>query len=284
MRFKEVLVLLVYAAGFSACDTISIFDSGDSTRETSSASADSVMLRVEISGGIAGVQQELLVHDSGAAVFEDSFRPGTRWTRQLSVDELARLKMLMQQSGFFDLDSAYVNHQVADAFIYTIFYRDNEKSHTVVTDDVSAPANLHNIVAGLVQVVEATRNNGLDLSLRLSRSEMRSGESVEMTLLVTNKSEAPLTLRFRDGQIFDFSAIVAPPAAEQVVWNWAHDKVFTEALWEMALAPGERKSYAVTWQGNDNAGVAVTGQFVIRADLVSVPGGSPEQKGLVIGE
>ena len=102
-----------------------------------------------------------------------------------------------------------------------------------------------------------------------------------MTLNVTNAGQDALTLHFYDGHIFDFLALEAN-GDPVVIWNWAHDKAFTRALWDLTLQPGDSRSYQVSWDGTNNAGDAVTGGFIIRAELVSTPGGSPEQKTLTI--
>ena len=80
-------------------------------------------------------------------------------------------------------------------------------------------------------------------------------------------------------------AKVPPPgglAPEFLVWNWAHDKAFTLQKWTHELQPGETKSYSVTWDGKDNNGNSLQDTFTIRASLLSVPGGSPEEKSIVV--
>lgn len=80
-------------------------------------------------------------------------------------------------------------------------------------------------------------------------------------------------------------AKVPPPgslAPEFLVWNWAQDKAFTLQIWSHELQPGATKSYSVTWDGKDNNGNFLQDAFTIRASLLSVPGGAPKKKALLL--
>lgn len=277
--FSIVAILGLLVTG---CDFPGVFDgSDDKDTPASNSSPAATLLSVAITGGFSGVQQLLAVAETGRSVFTDDFFPGATWTRQLPEQELDDLNKLMRDNNFVSLASEYIDPQVADAFFYAISY----SSKTVRTDNFAAPQNLKNIIAGILQLINATRFSELELTLALSADEIRSGESVEMTLNVTNAGQDALTLHFNDGQIFDFLALTVQSEKDPVlVWNWAHDKAFTAALWDLTLQPGDSRSYQVTWDGTNNAGDAMTGEFIMRAELVSTPGGSPEQKTLTIHE
>ena len=270
---------------FVACD-LPVILSGDNQstqdRQNKTELADTV-LSVEITGGFAGVSQNLVVDESGLAIFEDSFHPGAEWVIQLSSAELDSLTQLMLENNFFQLNGEFFDEMVADAFNYAIHFRYNDQINTVKTDYFGAPEELKRIVDGIVRLKDKVTQPGLELKLELSKIRINVGEQVELTLLVTNTSEKPLTLHFTSGQIFDFYAKLNVADNDIVTWNWSHDKVFTQILWDLVLESGETKTYQVTWNGSDNSGNLVIGEYIIGAELLSIPGGSPEQKLLHIG-
>ncbi len=285
MKYRLSIFALLTFTALSSCNAIDIFSSGDA-ETAGTARDDSTFLFVQITGGIAGVSQLFVVTESGAAVFEDSFGPGISWTKQLSAAEVQGIKTSMKENRFFDLENNYIDRQVADAFIYSINFQQGGLNHTVTTDNFGAPGNLQTIVSEVRSLIDLTRENGLEISLQLSKSEIASGKSVDMTLFVKNTTNLPLALRFNDGQIFDFRAFSTMTASPQdfIIWNWAHDQFFTQALWQLELTPGETKSYTVSWDGKGNDGTSQIGTFHIAASLVSRPGGSPAQQTLTIRE
>ncbi len=275
--------LTLFALFFVACDFPSPFSGGEQQADTPDEIAvpAAIFLNVDITGGFAGVQQNLQVDESGNAFFKDSLRPGADWKIQLTPAQLEDIKKVMTENDFFGLNDSYISIHAADAFIYAISYRENDQSKTVNTDGFSVPENVSRIIQGILELVSKVTGHGLQFDLRLSQSQIRPDENVEMTLLVTNVSDRSVRLRFDSGQVFDFLAVKEPVVGdgpEFLVWNWAHDKAFTLQIWTLDIQPGETKSYQVTWDGRGNNGDALTGRFAIRAVLVSIPGGSPIQK------
>jgi len=226
------------------------------------------------------------VEQAGNAHFTDSFRPGTVFTTQLTESELGSLRNQMSENNFFQLSDSYIDSLAADAFIYKVFYQETDRSKTVQTDGISVPENLRIILEAIIGLVALVTENGLGLELQLSKPRINSDEKVEFTLLITNVTHSPLTLTFYSGQIFDFIVAKVPPpgslAPEFLVWNWVHDKAFTLQIWTHELQPGATKSYSVTWDGKDNNGNSLQDTFTIRASLLSVPGGAPKKKALLL--
>ena len=275
--------MTLFVLFFVACDFPSPF-SGDEQQTGSpqeTVEPGTIFLNVDITGGFAGVQQNLRVDESGNAFFKDSLRPGANWKVQLAPAHLEDIKKLMTENDFFGLNDSYIDTRTADAFIYAISYRENDQIKTVHTDGISVPENVSRIIQGIVALVARITGNGLQFDLRLNQSQIKPAEKVEMTLLIENVSDQPVRLRFESGQVFDFLAVKEPVVGdgpEFLVWNWAHGKAFTLQIWTLEIQPGETKSYQVIWDGRDNNGDAVNGRFAIRAVLVSTPGGSPIQK------
>lgn len=68
-------------------------------------------------------------------------------------------------------------------------------------------------------------------------------DSVSFTYRVTNVSEQPVELTFSSGQSFD--VIVENGGTE--LWRWSGDRMFTQALRQVAIAPGETLAFDATW-------------------------------------
>ena len=284
--FYSTMTLLVLF--FVACDFPSPFSGDDQKADTPQEALEpgTIFFNVDISGGFAGVRQNLQVDESGNVFFKDSLRPGATWKILLAPAQLEDIKKLMTENDFFGLNDSYIDTRTADAFIYAISYRENDQNKTVHTDGISVPENVTRIIQGILELVSKVTGFGLQFDLQLNQSQIKPDEDVEMTLLITNVSDQPIRLRFDSGQVFDFLAVKEPVVGdgpESVVWNWAHDKAFTLQILAFSIQPGETKSYQVTWDGRDNNGDAVNGRFAIRAVLVSIPGGSPIQKYLDVG-
>lgn len=285
MKRVFISLLLLSSLHLLGCNFPSIFGADNPQAQLSQVAEPRLLLQVEITGGFAGVFQQLTVDDSGMAIYIDSFHPGARWVYRLSEDELQALVNLFQD--FSDLEREYVDTQVADAFFYAITFYESDLVKTVNTDNFAAPDALKRIVVGLIELIAKITGNGLDLELQLSKTEIVQGESVDLTLLVTNSGQNPLTLHFSSGQFFDFFASrdqQSDPRGTRrtVLWNWAHDKAFTLSLQDVTLAPGKSQSYQVSWDGVSNDGTIILGEVVVGAELVSVPGGSPTNKVLQI--
>jgi len=151
---KQILSSAIILVVFSfACNSASIL--GDDNK--------GILLDVDITGGLPAVQQNLQADQSGNAHFTDSFRPGTVFTTQLTESELGSLKMQMSENNFFQLSDSYIDSLAADAFVYTIFYQEKDRSKTVRTDGISVPENLETILEEIIGLVALVTENGLRL-------------------------------------------------------------------------------------------------------------------------
>lgn len=187
--------------GLLACDFPAILSSKKQPTSSEQTSQTEALLSLNITGGLAGVDQQLVVDKSGKATYVDSFRPGANWVIQLTSGRLDTLTNLFLENDYFHLDGDYLDSQVADAFHYAISFNHNNMSKAVLTDNIAAPANLQRIVEGLIQLKRHVADQMLALTLQLSAHEIMAGEEVELTLLVTNKTEGTLSLHFWSGQI-----------------------------------------------------------------------------------
>lgn len=114
----------------------------------------------------------------------------------------------------------------------------------------------------------------ITVELRLLPDRPVSGAGYEFEIVATNVSHAPVTMEFRNGQVFDLWILGTDGA---LVWRWASGRMFTQALREIRLLPGESASRRVVWPGTDASGdIQIAGPLVARADWVSPPGRSSQ--------
>jgi hypothetical protein len=267
------------SATFLLSCSMNIFESTNDKPLTASGHSpnqDEILL-VEVSGGFAGVKQTLRIFPDGYALVE-GYPPYQEKRSQLSAEEMEGLKSTFFTNDFLSLKSKYFDTKVADAFYYEIRYDDGLSNNTVNTNNFNAPDNLNRVVEEIHRLIDRVVNDGLAFDLTTDKQVLKKGESVAMTLTLTNTSSKTLTLVFNDAQIYDF-VIKKRAAADQdsLVWNWAHDRLFAQALASLTLNPKEKHAYTQAWSGQDNHGNPVHGTVLLNAELVSTPGGSTRQ-------
>ena len=278
---KTAFALAVMMPLFIACDQPRLFESKATTDEKNQSplkgSNGDAVITMSISGGIAGVNRLLTIDSNGFVSYVDFQYDGESFTDYLTASEYADLLAKFYAADFFHLNENYITEGAADLFFYDLTFKSNGASHRVVTDHLTSPESLQEIIEALDRIINDVSSNNLQLSLTASRDSFKIGETVKLTFGVSNLSGSPLTLNFSDGQTFDFFAASFASfnaRAPHKVWNWAHDKFFTQALQFITLSAGERLSYEIEWDGRDNAGQVLLGDVLVGAQLVSVPGGS----------
>jgi hypothetical protein len=73
---------------------------------------------------------------------------------------------------------------------------------------------------------------------------IRQAEPVRLSVTVRNRSDEPRSLTLPTSQTYDF-AVVGEAGRE--VWRWSAGRMFAQMLTEVALAPGESKTFSETW-------------------------------------
>jgi Intracellular proteinase inhibitor len=74
----------------------------------------------------------------------------------------------------------------------------------------------------------------LFLFLRASKAVYATGEPLDFTLELVNRSSRPVTLQFRDAQRYD---VLIENAQGQEVWRWATGQMFAQMLGQETLPP-----------------------------------------------
>jgi hypothetical protein len=274
---------------FFACDQPRLFDAktrtlGQDQSPLRGSNGDPV-INLSITGGFAGVNKLLVIDSNGFVSFTDFTAGSTRYTDYLTATEYADLLAKFAAADYFHLSDSYMTPDAADLFWYDLTFTQNGVSKRVVTDHLTAPASLQEIIEALERIIRGMVENSPQLTLTADRESFKSGETVKLALTVANITDHALTLNFRDGQVFDFYVIAAEntglraPARE---WNWAHGKAFTQSTQTISLAAGQKAVYEIEWNGRDNDGQQLLGSVLVAAELMSVPGGSTRLLPLLI--
>ncbi len=87
------------------------------------------------------------------------------------------------------------------------------------------------------------RRDAASADLATSLSVETAGDTVRMTLQVTNATAGPLTVSFPSGQTYDFAVL----RGGETLWQWSANKRWIQALRDETLAPGETRTYAEPW-------------------------------------
>lgn len=96
--------------------------------------------------------------------------------------------------------------------------------------------------------------SSLQAELRADRTSVRVGETITLRYTVTNRSRRAQTLRFSSGQRFEIEARRDPePNARYregalTVWRLSQDQMSTQALGQLSLGPGERRTFTASWR------------------------------------
>lgn len=89
----------------------------------------------------------------------------------------------------------------------------------------------------------APRQDAPAEALVSSLSVEAAGDSVRLTLQVTNATAGPLTLSFPSGQTYDFAVL----RGDETLWQWSADKRWMQALRDETLAAGETRTFTEPW-------------------------------------
>lgn len=112
-------------------------------------------------GGIAGIDNRLVIFDNGVAIFS-----GKSTGSEISLDEteLESLKVLINQSQFLELEASYsAPRNYADLFTYTVTY----EGKTVTAEDTAVPPRLETVIESLDTLMNRAGSNAPEKSMNL---------------------------------------------------------------------------------------------------------------------
>ena len=82
----------------------------------------------------------------------------------------------------------------------------------------------------------------------------RSGETATFALGITNTTNVPIDITYPTGQQADFTV----RRGDQVLWRWSEGQMFTQAVVQDQLGPGETRRFEGQWEFPAN----LSGEFV----------------------
>jgi len=285
---KNLILFLLLAALFIGCNHASLFSPTADEKLDGKLDGPSgqTIIEMQITGGFAGVNQQLLIDANRFVQFIDRRAPSGSIETVLTTEELNRLLTVFVEKDFVHLKPQYIDPNVADAFNYRLIYRYSGANKQVDTDYFGAPAELRVIVDHLLNLTKPL--GGLALEFKTSAEQLRHGEKLTLTLIATNRSAAPITIQ-TGGQKYDFFAAATSAfgltnrvSAPSLLWNWANDKVFIAIVIDETLPPGESRTYTAEWDARSNKGEWLEGEFALGARLVAQPGGYSALRKIVV--
>ena len=112
-----------------------------------------------------------------------------------------------------------------------------------------------------IQAAASVGDTESELSLAVSPDPIPAQGGVVWLIDVTNLTDAPFVLQFRDGQSAD---VVLTDESGTEVYRWSADKAFTDALWDQTIEPG------ATWsiQLHDELDIA-PGRYLASATIAA---------------
>jgi hypothetical protein len=106
----------------------------------------------------------------------------------------------------------------------------------------------------------------LRVTVEVERPRNNSDDAVRFVMTVENTGNTAITVPFNSGQKYDFEVL----QEGKLLWNWAHDRMFTQALTSTSIAAGESLTYNTRWNLRDNNGRMVQpGRYMVRAILTT---------------
>lgn len=124
------------------CTACGAPNAGSNSSASTQPQAADVMVRVTVSGGLAGKTSTWTVHTDGRVASDSGLQ------RQRSSAQIEALRAGLNSAGFFELADSYGGQQCRDCFVYDITVIDGEKRKTVrVTDDGKLPAPVSEALA-----------------------------------------------------------------------------------------------------------------------------------------
>jgi len=116
---------------------------------------------------------------------------------------------------------------------------------------------------GIMPKVTSTYGNLL-LVLEADAESYRRGESVTLTLTLSNTGKEDLVYKFSSGQHYD----IVISGDNKELWRWSRGKAFIQAFTSLTLKPGESKVFKEVWRQTTSSGKSVPeGEYTVTAYL-----------------
>ena len=144
--------MAVFVLGIVVTTVLSAGCLGEKAPATTGTAAPGVVLNYHRTGGIAGVDDRLVIFDNGYAVLSTKT---SSHDFQVSKSELVRILRLFESADFKSLEGNYTSrHTGADLLQYRITYFEK----TIITEDSVIPDSLQPIITELNTIISTGRS------------------------------------------------------------------------------------------------------------------------------
>jgi len=141
--------MAVFVLGILVTTILSAGCLGEKAPAATGTAAPGVVLNYHRTGGIAGVDDRLVIFDNGYAVLSTKT---SSHDFQVSTIELARILKLFESADFNSLEGNFTSrHTGADLMQYRITYFDK----TIVTEDTVIPDSLQPVITRLNTIISS---------------------------------------------------------------------------------------------------------------------------------
>ena len=120
-----------------------------------------------------------------------------------------------------------------------------------------------------VEATPATQPSSLQWSASSDRKTLRRGQTLRLEMRLLNAGKEKQLARYTSGQDFDLQ--VRRAGEKETAWTWSMDKMFTDALRDITLRPGESQKFSATWDGTSGGTRLPRGNYIITAISSSQP-------------
>lgn len=130
-RTWMLLVLVFLLAALPACSSTAT----PTPTPTTTTPAGAVVVRLQQSGGIAGINDDWAIYDDGLITLNGSEN------QRVAPEKVAALQQQLLDLGFNDLEASYLPADpCCDRFTYVITLHTGDQTHTVTTIDETPDA------------------------------------------------------------------------------------------------------------------------------------------------
>jgi hypothetical protein len=136
---------------------------------------------------------------------------------------------------------------IAESLGANVFWDNAENTVRITTTNADGSE-----VIGSTPPRGGIRAGEIEMRATTDKKFYKSGEPVKITMTAINQDDRPRSLVFRNGQSFDVT--ITPKDADTPRWDWSHDRMFTMAIREVTLKPGETMEFSTTWKQQNNEG------------------------------
>lgn len=111
----------------------------------------------------------------------------------------------------------------------------------------------------------------LTLTIVTDKPEYELGETVYVTLTLTNVGKKPVTIMYGDSKFFDFAVRIVADSTYEMIFRWSHGRYFSPLATVITLHQGDSFGQTLEWPQIDFEQEPVgSGTYYISGDTLFV--------------